>query len=83
MNASQIEHLKRQIAELNVRNAALATRTAGTHQIYNSACIVGNTTDMDNLREQLHAMLDEQLDQNASLFMLVRQLTSLSGYEGH
>lgn len=71
---SDVVRLRSQIAELNLRANSLSLQISGLHQMYNAACIIANTRDMDNLREQLHALLDQQLDQNASLFMLTRQL---------
>lgn len=74
MNEAQ---LQAQIADLSVASASLTTKIEGFHKIYNAACIAGVPRDMDNMREQLHALLDLQLDQNASLFMLMRQLIAI------
>jgi hypothetical protein len=66
--------------ELNIASnlaASLGQKHSGLMNIYNSACIVGNRRDMDNVRAQIHECLDQLLDTNARIFMLTRKMTGL------
>lgn len=76
MNAEQLQD---RIREIHVENHALALHYAGLQNIFNAAAVQAHGGEMDAVREKLHALLDEQLDNNASVFMLTRQLIALGG----
>lgn len=76
---SATEHLQARITELQTKNYAATLHYAGLQNLFNAAAVIPNTQDMDELRERMHASLDEQLDNNAALFMLTKQLIAMGG----
>lgn len=76
------QRLRRQISDMTVEISVLSTRIGGLQQIFHSAALSGNAAEMDNLRNQIHAVLDDQLDKVATLYMLSRQLSDITGQQG-
>jgi len=74
MNMNQLQAA---LSDLQIQSASYGQRYAGYVSIYNAACTVGNTRDMDNMREQIHGVVDNILDTNAQIYMLTRQVIAL------
>lgn len=74
-----VEQLQQAIADANIEGSALQLRYTGLINIFNAASMGANARDMDNVREQLHAVVDQILDNNSVIFMLTRQLVHQTG----
>jgi len=54
--------------------AAVTMRSEALQKLFDSAAFLGQGQEMDNLRLQLHALLDTRLDHNARIMQLSRQM---------
>lgn len=75
----QLERLQALLAEANVAGASYQMRYGAFLQMYNSASLTNSHAEMDNIRAQIHAVVDMILDNNTTLMMLTRQLVEYTG----
>ena len=73
------EQIAQALTDMQIQSAAHGQRYAGLMNLFNACCTVGDTAGMDNMREQLHGIIDNILDTNAQIYMLTRQLLALQG----
>lgn len=76
---AEVQRLQALIQRHNQEAVALNLRHSGLINLFNAACVVNDHRDMENLREQVHGIVDNILDSNATLHMLTRQLTEAIG----
>lgn len=57
--------------------AGVTMRFDAVQKLFDSACFLGQGQEMDNLRLQLHALLDARLDHNARIMQLTREMMNL------
>lgn len=70
----EVRRLQAMLNQQSIEGAALNLRYTGLINMFSAACMVNNGRDMDNLREQIHGLVDNILDSNATTHMLTRQL---------
>ncbi len=66
--------LQQRIGEMQIQAHALGQRYAAFIMMFNAAAQLNDAKDMDNVREQVHGVIDNILDTNAQIFMLTRHL---------
>lgn len=69
--------LQQRIGEMQIQAHAFGQRYSAYIIMFNAAAQLGDSRDMDNMREQVHGVVDHILDTNAQIFMLTRQLIAL------
>lgn len=75
----EVQRLQAMLNEANVTSVSLGQKYAGLMNLFNAACGINDTRDMENLREQIHGVIDNILDSNATIYMLTRQLMAAGG----
>lgn len=68
------EVIRAKLNEASVQMYTASQRYQATHDLYRAACAENNGKQADDLRLQLHALLDILLDCTATMEMLTRQL---------
>lgn len=74
---SNLQTLQAEVRATHIRLAGVVMRTEATHKLFDSAAFLGQGEELDNLRLQLHALLDEKLDHNVRIMQLTRQMMEL------
>lgn len=67
------------LAENALDSIALAYQVEGMQKLYDSAALRGDTVTADNLRQQLHDLLDRKLDLRSVNMLLIRALANAKG----
>lgn len=75
----EVQRLQALLNDANVHSVSLGQKYAGLMNLFNAACVINDTRDMENLREQIHGIIDNILDSNATIYMLTRQLMAAAG----
>lgn len=75
----EMQRLQALLNDANVNSVSLGQKYAGLMNLFNAACTINDTRDMENLREQIHGIIDNILDSNATIYMLTRQLMAAAG----
>lgn len=73
MNTSS---LKARITENALLAMALVQQAEGLNKLYDGASLRGDGNAADTYRQQLHDLLDQQLDLKSANFVLIRALAS-------
>lgn len=76
MNAKEVNQ---QLNHLQVEMVTSRHLHDGTKALYNAACWTGNGKAAQGHRETLHALLDAELDHQASIMQLTRKLLESGG----
>lgn len=67
--------LMEKVKELQLRRTAMDRQTEGIKKLYESALILGNSKLTDDYRQQLHFILDSELDCTAEIVQCVKSAT--------
>ncbi len=75
----EVSRIQAMLSEANLTSASLGQMYDSLMNLFNAACVVNDTSGMENLREQIHGVIDNILDSNATIYMLTRQLMGAIG----
>jgi hypothetical protein len=75
----ELQRLQAMLRDEQIRSASLGQRYSGLMNLFNAACTVNDVRDMENMRDQIHGIVDQILDSNATIYMLTRQVMAAAG----
>lgn len=73
------EDLLARMRELQIQAVAITHQRDALHKLYDAATTVNNGKLAEGYRQQLHDLLDVQLDNTASLMQVTRTLIDTAG----
>ena len=73
------DDLMKQMRELQIQSVAISHQRDAIIKLYDAAAMMNNTMLAEGYRQQLHDLLDVQLDNTSSLMQITRTLIDTAG----
>ncbi len=69
--------LQSEVRAESMKLTAVVMRLEAVNKLFDSAAFLGQGKEMDDLRLQIHALIDARLDHNARIMQLTREMMDL------